>query len=72
VLDVFAKEPQLGRPILSSIFARNPANRVLKFLDDRSSVWEDLQILRAPQAGPFLRAVGRMVNKKQKAIKRNA
>ena len=66
VLDVFAKEPELGRPILESIFARNPLQRVLRFLDDSSSVWEDLQILRAPQAGPFLRAVGR------RFVKRNA
>jgi lycopene beta-cyclase len=59
MLDVFAKEPELGRPILEAIFAKNPVQRVLKFLDDRSSVWEELEILRAPQAGPFLRAVGR-------------
>jgi lycopene beta-cyclase len=37
VLDVFAKEPELGRPILASIFARNPVQRVLRFLDDNSS-----------------------------------
>ena len=61
VLDVFAKEPELGRPILASIFSRNPAGRVLKFLDDNSSPWEDLQILRSPPAGPFLRAVGRKI-----------
>jgi len=61
VLDVFAKEPQLGRPILASIFARNPAGRVLRFLDDRSTLREDLQILRAPEAGPFLRALGRRI-----------
>ena len=61
ILDVFAQEPEKGRPILTSIFARNPAGRVLKFLDDSSSPWEDLQILRAPQAGPFLRAVGRKI-----------
>ncbi len=61
VLDVFAKEPELGRPILASIFARNPAGRVLKFLDGNSNLWEDLQILRSPPAGPFLRALGRKI-----------
>ena len=61
VLEVFAKEPELGRPILASIFASNPAARVLKFLDDSSSPWEDLQILRAPPAGPFLRALERKI-----------
>ena len=66
VLDVFAHEPELGRPILTSIFAHNPARRVLRFLDERSSVWEDLQILRAPQAGPFLRALGRRYGRRKK------
>jgi lycopene beta-cyclase len=64
VLDVFAKEPELGRPILASIFARNPVQRVLRFLDDNSSLWEDLQILRSPEAGPFLRGVGRKIAQK--------
>lgn len=65
LLDVFTKEPDLGRPILASIFARNPPQRVLRFLDDSSSIWEDLQILRSPPAGPFLRAVLRKVAGKE-------
>jgi lycopene beta-cyclase len=59
VLDVFAREPGLGRPILSTIFACNPVQRVLKFLDDRSSPWDDLRILTSHPAGPFLRAIRR-------------
>jgi lycopene beta-cyclase len=59
ILDVLAREPELGRPILSTIFARNPIQRVLKFLDDRSSPWEDLRILTAYPPGPFLRAIRR-------------
>ena len=63
ILEVLAKEPQLGRPIFSAIFARNPVQRVLKFLDDSTSLWEDLQILSSPSPGPFLRALIREVKK---------
>jgi lycopene beta-cyclase len=59
ILDILATEPQLGRPILSTIFAKNPLQPVLKFLDDRSSFFEDLRILTAYPPGPFLRALGR-------------
>ncbi|HTX90728.1 MAG TPA: lycopene cyclase family protein [Anaerolineales bacterium] len=64
ILDVFSGEPQLGRPILSSIFAKNPVRRVLEFLDDRSSFAEDLRLLSSQPAGPFLRAIGRMIRRR--------
>lgn len=59
MLEIMTKEPELGRPIFSDIFAKNPVQRVLKFLDDRSSAWEDLPIMAAHMPGPFLRALGR-------------
>jgi lycopene beta-cyclase len=59
MLEILANEPEFGRPILSAIFAKNPIQRVLKFLDDRTSIWEDLPIMAAHAPGPFLRAIGR-------------
>ena len=59
LLELLAKEPDLGRPILSGIFSKNPIQRVLKFLDNRSSVIEDLQIMSSNPPGPFLRAIWR-------------
>jgi len=59
MLEILAKEPELGRSIFSAIFAKNPVQRVLKFLDDRTSAVEDLPIMAAHAPGPFLRAIGR-------------
>ena len=64
MLDILAQEPHLGRPILSAIFARNPVQRVLRFLDDRTSWWEDLPVMAAHPPGPFLRAIGRQLAKR--------
>jgi lycopene beta-cyclase len=63
LLEVLSREPERGREIFTALFARNPAVRVLKFLDDRSSVLEDLQILAAPDPAPFARAVIKILGK---------
>lgn len=59
LLEVLTKEPELGRPIFTAIFTKNPIQRVLKFLDDRSAWWEDLPIMAAYDPRPFLRAIWR-------------
>lgn len=59
LLEVLAQEPDLGRPIFTAIFTKNPIQRVLKFLDDRTAWWEDLPIMTAYDPRPFLRAVWR-------------
>lgn len=59
MLEIMAKEPELGRPIFSAIFQKNPIQRVLKFLDDRTAWWEDLPIMASYDPRPFLRAIWR-------------
>lgn len=59
MLDLLAKEPQLGRAVFTAIFTKNPIQRVLKFLDDRTAWWEDLPIMVAHDPRPFLRAIWR-------------
>jgi lycopene beta-cyclase len=63
VLDVLECEPERGWWIFSEIFAKNPADRVLNFLGDRSSLWEDLQILASPDPGPFIRSIFRLAGR---------
>jgi lycopene beta-cyclase len=62
-LDVLAHEPERGRPIFTAIFRRNPIQPILRFLDDRSSVLDDLRVITACTPWPFLRAVGRLARK---------
>lgn len=66
LLEVIAREPERGRAILSAIFGRNPIQVVLRFLDDRSSLRDDLRVIAANRPRPFLRAAGRWLWKKTK------
>jgi lycopene beta-cyclase len=59
LLELLAREPDLGRPIFEAIFAKNPVQRVLKFLDNRSTPLEDLAIMGSYAPWPFLRAIRR-------------
>jgi lycopene beta-cyclase len=60
-LDVLAHEPERGREVFTGIFRRNPIQPILRFLDDRSSFFEDLRILTAYPPGPFVQALGRKI-----------
>ncbi|MBN2387210.1 MAG: hypothetical protein JXB85_09325 [Anaerolineales bacterium] len=59
LLELLGSEPDLGRPVFEAIFARNPVQRVLKFLDNRSAPLEDLAVMSSYAPWPFLRAIGR-------------
>jgi len=64
LLEVLARDPELGRSILAAIFARNPIQSVLGFLDDRSSLLDDLRVITACAPWPFLQALGRLAMKR--------
>jgi lycopene beta-cyclase len=64
LLEILAKEPNLGRPIISVIFSQNPVQRVLRFLDDRTAWWEDMPILLSYAPAPFLRAIRRNLTRR--------
>jgi lycopene beta-cyclase len=45
-----------GDEIFARIFQKNPAERVLQFLDNESSLGDDLQIMRSVPSSVFLPA----------------
>jgi lycopene beta-cyclase len=59
LLELLAQEPDLGSAVFSAILSKNPVQRVLKFLDNRSSPVEDMQIMGSYAPWPFLRAIRR-------------
>lgn len=61
LLEILACKPSAGRAILSAIFRRNPLQRVLRFLDGRTSWLEDMPIMAAHPPAPFLAAAGRLI-----------
>jgi len=56
LLNVLHNRKMNGGEIFARIFQKNPAKRVLCFLDNESNFWEDVQIMRSVPAGIFLPA----------------
>jgi lycopene beta-cyclase len=56
LLDVLSKGYWPGNRVFSRLFARNPVQRVLAFLDNESSLAEELKLISSLPTGPFLRA----------------
>ncbi|WP_218566069.1 lycopene cyclase family protein [Vallicoccus soli] len=46
-----------GAAFLADLFARHPAERVVRFLDGATSPWEDLALMRTAPRGPMLATV---------------
>ena len=56
LLNVLYNRKMKGDEIFTRIFQKNPAERVLRFLDNESTLWEDLQIMQSVPTGIFLPA----------------
>ena len=55
-LQVLQSQNELGSEIFTSLFKKLPPALVLRFLDEQSTFAENLRLVSAPPAGPFLRA----------------
>jgi lycopene beta-cyclase len=56
LLDLVATEPAAVEPAFARMFARNPARRVLRFLDEDTRLVEELLLIASLPPVPFLRA----------------
>lgn len=56
LLQLLATRQLEGRAIFSRLFERNKASRIFKFLDNETSLFEELPLLASLQVLPFLRA----------------
>ncbi|HET9653789.1 MAG TPA: lycopene cyclase family protein [Kineosporiaceae bacterium] len=57
LLDVVRDDPGAIEPAFARMFARNPAARVLRFLDEDTRLPEELRLIAGLTPGPFLRTV---------------
>jgi lycopene beta-cyclase len=64
LLRILAYEPEQARPIFEAMFTHNPIQRIFRFLDERSSLVEDLRIITSLPPMPFLRALRRYLKEK--------
>jgi len=57
LLDILHGHNHLGHSIFESMFKKRKPQLILKFLDEETSLWEDLQIISACPKLPFLKAL---------------
>lgn len=56
-LDVLHKNNHLGSHVFESLFKKRSPQLVLKFLDEETSLWEDLKVMWACPKIPFIKAL---------------
>jgi lycopene beta-cyclase len=57
LLHMLSSTPHRGKAIFERLFSRQPATRILKFLDEKTSIWEELRIFSRLQVSWFLKAL---------------
>ena len=56
LLDILRRTPELGKPIFATLFSRNPTAKVLRFLDEKTTLAQDAAILLSLPIRPFIAA----------------
>jgi lycopene beta-cyclase len=60
-LDVLSRRNDLGSTVFSALFKKGNPTLIFKFLDEETSIWEDLQVIWKCPKGLFIRAlIGRL------------
>ncbi len=57
LLNVLDRNRLQGSQIFETLFKKHPVSRILRFLDDETTFWEDLKIMYSVPSLPFLKAV---------------
>jgi lycopene beta-cyclase len=57
LLSILSRKPALGKPIFESLFKKNNASSVLRFLDEKSSWGDELKIFMSLPKRPFINAL---------------
>jgi lycopene beta-cyclase len=57
LLDILKNHNELGEELFTSMFEKNPAKKIFKFLDEETTLLEDLKIISSFRFKPFLQAL---------------
>ncbi|MFT5884126.1 MAG: lycopene beta-cyclase [Arcticibacterium sp.] len=57
LLDILEKRNHIMPEIFADIYANNPIDRVFRFLDGESTLWDDFRIMNSVKPWPFLKAI---------------
>lgn len=64
MLDVMVRRGGCVHDVFAKMFARNPIERNLRFLDDQSTFLEELAVILSVPSRPFLSAIGHQLTRK--------
>ena len=59
LLDILGQHPESGRGIFTSLITRVNYGRIFRFLDEKTSIGEEVSIFRSLPFGPFIRSLAR-------------
>lgn len=62
LLLILTKQPSQGRPIFEALFRKNKTKNVLQFLDEKTTLIQDIRIFMTLPIIPFLKAVGWVIS----------
>ncbi|MFS4466461.1 lycopene cyclase family protein [Maribacter sp. 2210JD10-5] len=57
LLDILKRDNSLGQEIFESLFRNRKPQKIFKFLDEKTSILEDIEMMAAPSPWPFTRAL---------------
>jgi lycopene beta-cyclase len=61
LLDIMQRRGETTRDLFAQLFRRNPVERVLRFLDEKTSWADNLRIMNSVSAGPFMYSIGQVL-----------
>ena len=65
LLNLMAKNRYESRDIFANLFKNHPIDRIFRFLDEQSTLWEELRIISQMPPTPFLLALKDIVMRKK-------
>ncbi len=68
LLLIMSRKPYLGKPIFQALFNKNEIKMVLKFLDEKTTLIQDVKIFSSLPILPFLSAAAQIVALKTKRL----
>jgi Brp/Blh family beta-carotene 15,15'-monooxygenase len=64
LLRVLAMDPSIGKSVFQRLFSKRKTSEVLKFLDEKTNIWEEFRILSVLPYRPFLQGLANIVSEK--------
>jgi lycopene beta-cyclase len=68
LLLILTRQPSLGKSIFEALFKKNETKNVLQFLDEKTTLIQDIRIFLSLPIKPFLRAVGWVASSRMQKI----